>query len=99
MKKDDELLIPHSVLLRVMGEIVEGLKAAKTHPDKPFYTVTELAALTGLPPSKITALFQEEPGVDKHLGQLRVPRRVFLRVLGRTTEALWKLESSNPDPR
>jgi AraC-like DNA-binding protein len=99
MKKDDEMRLPHSVILRVMGEMVEGLKAAEPHLDKPFYTVTELAALTGLSTSKITDLFQEEPGVNRHTGQLRIPRRVFLRVLGRTTDALRKLETNEKDPR
>ena len=60
------------------------------------YTVREVSALTGLSPRIIAQLFEREPGVivyevhnprrkRKHYRSIRIPRRVFERVVRRHT--------------
>ena len=60
------------------------------------YTVVEVAAMTGLSPRLITQLFEREPGVilyespnphrkRKHYRSIRIPRRVYERVMRRHT--------------
>lgn len=64
--------------------------------DKPAYTVAEVGALMSFSRQKITAMFQNEPGVIVLTGggkirrhrTLRIPRTVYLRVLGHITKAM-----------
>ena len=93
MKKDQDILIPHVVLLSVLKALVEPMEALVSQLQKQSYTVAELATSTELDTTRITDLFYEEPGVTKRGQSLHVPSRVFLRVLGRTKEALRKIEN------
>ena len=60
------------------------------------YSVAEVSTMTGLSPRVITQLFEREPGVilyespnphrkRKHYRSIRIPRRVFERVMRRPT--------------
>lgn len=64
--------------------------------DKPAYTVMEVSALMGFSRQTITEMFQDEPGVIVHdrpesmrkrrYRSIRIPRAVYLRVLGRLSK-------------
>jgi hypothetical protein len=66
--------------------------------DKPAYTVAEVAALMGLSRQKVTAMFENESGViiiesptrmrKRRHRTIRIPRAVYLRVLGRVVKAM-----------
>ena len=66
--------------------------------DKPTYTVAQVGALMGLSRQKVTRMFENESGViiidspetmrkRKHRS-IRIPRAVYLRVLGRVVKAI-----------
>lgn len=64
--------------------------------DKPTYTVGEVATLMGFSRQTITEMFEHEPGVivimrpekmhKRRYRSIRIPRAVYLRVLGRLTK-------------
>lgn len=64
--------------------------------EKQAYTVAEVAALTAFSRQTVTTLFQDEPGVivkacpttrnKRRYRSLRIPRAVYLRVVGRLSQ-------------
>lgn len=81
---------------RIFGDMRNMSEVA----DKPTYTVAEVGALLGLSRQKVTTMFENESGViiiespekmrkRKHR-TIRIPRAVYLRVLGRVVKAMRK---------
>ena len=64
-------------------------------PDKPAYTVAEVAALTGFSRWTVTRMFEEEKGVlimerpesmrKRGYRSIRIPRAVYERVIAKLT--------------
>lgn len=62
-------------------------------PEKPVYTVADVAALMGLSRSTVTRLFEREPGViirgrpermhKRRYRSIRIPRTVYERVISK----------------